>query len=145
MHGRGDRIKPPHLVRQQSPGGGEVQLNSNETNVGADPRCEIVLTVEGAAALHAKIIRRGIDRYYVRDMGSASGTLVNGRRIDRKARLRSGDKIAFGREEFFFVDTAGRFRRRDSSSVVIYVAGIFGLILCGVLAYLILRGTPPFN
>jgi hypothetical protein len=43
------------------------------------------------------------ERWWVRDLGSTNGTLVNGERIDGPTPLRSGDVVQFGR-------VSGRFR-----------------------------------
>jgi pSer/pThr/pTyr-binding forkhead associated (FHA) protein len=43
------------------------------------------------------------DRWWVRDLGSTNGTLVNEERIDGPTPLRSGDVVQFGR-------VSGRFR-----------------------------------
>jgi hypothetical protein len=43
------------------------------------------------------------ERWWIRDLGSTNGTLVNGERIDGPTALRSGDVVQFGR-------VSGRFR-----------------------------------
>lgn len=43
------------------------------------------------------------DRWWVRDLGSTNGTMVNEERIDGPTPLRSGDTVQFGR-------VSGRFR-----------------------------------
>ena len=53
--------------------------------------------------LHAEITKTG-DIYYISDMNSRNGTMINGVRIDpiKEKRIRNGDRIALGNEEFIF-------------------------------------------
>ena len=46
--------------------------------------------------MHARVFRRG-DDYWVQDLGSTNGTLVNGRKIDGTVPLRRGDRVQVGR------------------------------------------------
>lgn len=47
--------------------------------------------------------------YWVRDLGSTNGTLVNGRRARGPVRLRSGDALQLGETMFSFRDGGGAF------------------------------------
>ncbi|HEU0246554.1 MAG TPA: DUF3662 and FHA domain-containing protein [Gaiellaceae bacterium] len=49
---------------------------------------------------HAEV-RREEDAYWIVDLGSLNGTIVNGKRVDRK-RLRDGDRITLGSTEIVF-------------------------------------------
>lgn len=140
-----ERIKPPYLVKRSGLDPEEFQLNSDATNIGSDPNCEIKLGNQGAAKRHSKIIVRGFDHYIVQNLNSTTGTFVNGRRVRRRARLRNGDTVAFGQEEFVFHDTTARFRSPTFPFIVFYIAGLIGLILAGALIYLIFRGIPRFR
>lgn len=40
--------------------------------------------------------------YYIQDLGSTNGTYVNGRRINRKERIFSGDVITMGGVDIVF-------------------------------------------
>jgi pSer/pThr/pTyr-binding forkhead associated (FHA) protein len=46
--------------------------------------------------VHARVFRRG-DDYWVEDLGSTNGTLVNGRRINGAVPVRRGDRVQVGR------------------------------------------------
>lgn len=140
-----ERLKPPHLAKRSGLGPVEVQLNSVVTNIGSDSDCDIRLENQGASKHHATIALRGFDRYTVQDLDSTTGTFVNGHRVDRRVQLRNGDTIAFGRAEFVFHDTTARFRRPTFPFITFYVAGLVGLILAGVLVYVIFRGIPRFR
>jgi hypothetical protein len=49
---------------------------------------------------HAEVLREG-ETFWVVDLGSTNGTLVNGKRVDRQ-RLRDGDRITMGSTEIVF-------------------------------------------
>lgn len=49
--------------------------------------------------IHAEIIRNGAD-IYIRDMGSANHTWVNGRRVTEPVLLHTGDMVKMGNTEF---------------------------------------------
>ena len=57
---------------------------------------DIVLKDEKISRRHAEIGLYGPDAYVVRDLASTNGTLLNGRRVSEKAKLRSGDLIRVG-------------------------------------------------
>jgi len=63
----------------------------------------VVLHDHGVSRLHARIFARG-GRHYVVDLGSARGTLVNGKPVgrDKEQELRGGDRLALGPLEFLF-------------------------------------------
>jgi pSer/pThr/pTyr-binding forkhead associated (FHA) protein len=46
--------------------------------------------------VHARVFRRG-DEYWVEDLGSTNGTLVNGRKINGPVPVRRGDRVQIGR------------------------------------------------
>jgi len=62
--------------------------------IGRDAGCSLRLSASGVDVRHASIERRA-DGYYVNDIGSANGVLVNGQRITSQ-RLRSGDELELG-------------------------------------------------
>lgn len=62
------------------------------------------LTVDDPSVsdLHAKILQRG-DSFSIKDMGSAQGTMVNGKRITQK-NIGCGDRITIGQVELEIID-----------------------------------------
>jgi pSer/pThr/pTyr-binding forkhead associated (FHA) protein len=46
--------------------------------------------------VHARVFRQG-DGYWVEDLGSTNGTLVNGRRVVGAVPVRRGDRVQVGR------------------------------------------------
>ncbi len=84
----------------------EYQLNKDRTSVGRKPHNDIHLedpTVSGEHAIFLKL-----QHYYVEDMGSTNGVVLNGKRV-AKRQLTTGDIIRIGRHEFKFVDAANEF------------------------------------
>ena len=66
---------------------------------------EVRLTSAGASRRHAHIHAQEMDghlEYWLADLGSTNGTLLNGKRITIPTRLKSGDGIRIGDEEFTF-------------------------------------------
>ena len=53
-----------------------------------------------ASRRHAELRQEGAT-YWIVDLGSMNGTLVNGRRVERE-RLRDGDRITLGESEIVF-------------------------------------------
>ena len=66
------------------------------TSIGRDAGNDIPLSDEAASARHAVLELRE-DEWWVVDLGSTNGTLVNGTRIERAERVRFGDELAIGR------------------------------------------------
>jgi len=91
---------PGTLVVERSPGRtprvGERFLLRASTSIGRDVGNDIPLPDEAASARHAVLeLRDG--EWWLEDLGSTNGTLVNGMRIERAERLRFGDELGIGR------------------------------------------------
>jgi pSer/pThr/pTyr-binding forkhead associated (FHA) protein len=71
--------------------------------LGSHPENEVVLRVEGVSRLHARVERLD-DAYFIEDLGSRNGTLINGERVAR-AELRHLDVIRLGSAELLFLNT----------------------------------------
>ncbi len=75
--------------------------------IGRDAKCDLQLVSGLVAAKHARIRIDGA-RATVTDLGSKTGTYVNGEHFLNTARpLRGGDSIAIGDEVLYFVTTQG--------------------------------------
>jgi hypothetical protein len=69
-------------------------LTSDQTNLGRGEECELRLPDENVSRLHAVISLRS-DGYWVSDLGSLNGVLVNGKKVE-SAHLIDGDRIKLG-------------------------------------------------
>ena len=88
------------LVVERSPArtprvGERLTLRASNT-MGRDAGNDIALPDEAASARHATLEARD-GEWFIEDLGSTNGTLVNGVRIERRERVRPGDEIAIGR------------------------------------------------
>jgi hypothetical protein len=70
------------------------RLTQRTTSVGRSRECDIVVHDANASRKHAEIRHIGLD-YFIVDLGSTNGTVVNGQRIRRHA-LTNGDRITIG-------------------------------------------------
>jgi pSer/pThr/pTyr-binding forkhead associated (FHA) protein len=70
---------------------------AEEISIGRAPGCAVALPTDTfVSQVHARVFRRG-DEYWVEDLGSTNGTLVNGRKLTGPAPLRKGDRLQVGR------------------------------------------------
>ncbi|MCX7943004.1 MAG: FHA domain-containing protein [Deltaproteobacteria bacterium] len=82
--------------------GEDFKIFSTENIIGASPTCNIVIDQETVSSRHAVISYRD-GHFYIRDLGSTNGTLLNGIRLDREMMLHDGDNITFGAFNTIFV------------------------------------------
>ena len=76
--------------------GRELILTKPVITLGHSQGCDIGLTSEnGVERVHARLTRQG-NAYVLTDVGSVSGTYVNGERLDGPRALRGGDAIRVG-------------------------------------------------
>ena len=86
---------PRHLVVTAGPlSGTRITLGDQAILVGRADDSTLVLTDDFASSRHARLTNRG-GQWYVEDLGSTNGTLVNGRRVGRQE-LADGDVIRIG-------------------------------------------------
>jgi pSer/pThr/pTyr-binding forkhead associated (FHA) protein len=111
-----------------SPAGEALPLTERMVTVGRDPSLWLVLVDDTVSRLHARLDRED-DGLWVTDLKSRNGTRVNGSPALR-ARVRSGDIIAFGDLEFAVVERTGWAVRRLALAAValgVLVAVAFGI------------------
>jgi pSer/pThr/pTyr-binding forkhead associated (FHA) protein len=93
--GKGRRAAPSKLV-VIGPGGASYGL-ADELTIGRAAGCAVPLPDDNfVSTMHARVFRRDGD-YWVEDLGSTNGSLVNGRRISAATPLRRGDRLQIGR------------------------------------------------
>ena len=68
---------------------------------GRSEDCDFVYSAPKASRRHFQI-ELCDSHYYIQDLGSTNGTYVNGRRIERKERIFSGDVITMGGVDIVF-------------------------------------------
>ncbi len=81
--------------------GERYSLNMWETSIGRSNSCDIVIGYDTVSRFQAVISRR-IDGWYIYDLLSKSGILVNGKKIEKKAMISGGDRLTFGGAVFGF-------------------------------------------
>jgi hypothetical protein len=94
--GADERRNTPSLPYLKSVGEAsprEFVLSWYTTSIGAEPHNHLQIMHPSISPRHAQIIRHHFDRYFISDLGSATGTFVNGRRIGGSKRIRSADAI----------------------------------------------------
>ena len=84
--------------------GGEYKIDKS-LSVGRNPENNLQLLCMRASRFHAMVETRGEGDYWLRDLGSTSGTLVNGEMVSER-KLKQGDEITIG-------DTTLQFRVDD--------------------------------
>lgn len=88
-----------------SPAGQEIRLLDSVTTLGRAPGCQVVIDNNFASRRHAQIVRRD-NLYWLRDLGSKNGTLLDNEPVTGEAPLADGAEIRIGETVFRFVDPA---------------------------------------
>lgn len=68
------------------------ELTADETLVGRDQFCDIVLRNHTVSRQHARIVRSA-DGFFIEDLSSLNGTYLNGRRIEGRTPIKDQDRI----------------------------------------------------
>ena len=68
------------------------------SSLGRDPGCDVVLRDDAASSRHA-LLTFDAGEWWVEDLESRNGTLVNGAAVRGRARLGYGDVLTIGRTE----------------------------------------------
>jgi HD-GYP domain-containing protein (c-di-GMP phosphodiesterase class II) len=86
---------------KKGPGVGKVYPTKDKSTIlGRDPKCDIQLGDKSASREHAEVFKLG-EMYFIRDLQSRNGTMVNGELIDEEL-LREGDIIQIGETEIAY-------------------------------------------
>ncbi len=95
------------LIRPGRPGqiGAEILLAEDVTTLGRAASCQVVIESDFASRRHAQIIRRD-EVYWLRDLGSKNGILLDGEVVTSEIILADGAEIRIGDSVFCFVDPA---------------------------------------
>src|SRR5690606_32760376 len=84
--------KPILIVRDGEAAGQRWVLHGDDIVIGRGPECDIVLPERQVSRQHARVRSEG-DHYYIEDLESKNGTLINGRPLKGEIELRDGDEI----------------------------------------------------
>lgn len=76
-------------------------LTRRETSLGRNKNCDIVLDESTVSRLHAVVVCAK-DGWYVADTKSQAGVRINGKKIEKKAYIKTGDAITLGGVTLFF-------------------------------------------
>ncbi len=99
------RRRPPSLgsakLIHNTPQREVYQLVTRETSIGRNKKCDIVLTDPTVSRLHAVVVCAK-DGWYVADVKSQAGVLLNGKQIEKKAFIKTGDRITLGADTLTF-------------------------------------------
>ena len=80
-----------------------IPINSRWVRIGRDEANQIVLRDDLYASRYHAWVTYEQECFWVEDLGSTNGTLLNGEPLDRREILASGDKIRIGESELTFV------------------------------------------
>ncbi len=109
-------VYPSLLVLNGEAPGRMFELKRDVTVIGRSPKCEVVLSRISVSRRHAQILRVDPD-YYFEDLGSDSGSRVDGKPAIGRVLLRDGSLIEVSKYFLSFTDPS--FRINDSSQSVI--------------------------
>ena len=83
--------------------GQQYELSGGKYVLGRHPDCEIVVDVGSVSRQHCQVLAEG-DRFFIEDLHSRNGTLVNGNAIQQRVALAVGDMIQICDVSFRFLD-----------------------------------------
>lgn len=80
--------------------GQRIKLNAMPVRLGRHPDCELFIDYGAVSREHARIVSGEHDDFFVEDLNSRNGTLLNGVAITQRTLLRNGDTISICGIEF---------------------------------------------
>lgn len=80
-----------------------IMHEDSVTTIGRDPSNNIHLVNPAVSRFHAKICSQGSD-FYIEDLGSSNGTLLNDKMVPLTSELGNNDKITIGKYTLTFFD-----------------------------------------
>ncbi|HMY73344.1 MAG TPA: SpoIIE family protein phosphatase, partial [Blastocatellia bacterium] len=109
----------PRLIVRSTPSHGDsvVELSRLRTTIGRSARNDLCVEDPFASRLHAEIRRRG-DAFWISDLGSANGTLINGQRLMAPVQLNDRDTVRIGETEIEYSERADTAPARGRTSIL---------------------------
>src|SRR5581483_11027440 len=95
-----------------------VEITRQRITIGRSARNDLCLEDPFASRLHAEVRKKG-DSFWLSDLGSANGTLLNDARMTAPALLRDGDVIRIGETEIEFNDRADTSRAKGRTQILL--------------------------
>jgi phosphoserine phosphatase RsbU/P len=110
----------PRLIVRATPSHGDsvVELSRLRTTIGRSARNDLCVEDPFASRLHAEVRRKG-DSYWISDLGSANGTMVNGARLRTPALLHDRDQVRIGETEIEYSERADTAPARNRTSILL--------------------------
>lgn len=97
---------PALLVIARKDGFGSLTpLSKERITIGRDMTNEVVIIDPAASRIHAAINLRKKD-YFLEDLNSTNGTVINGRKLNGRHKLQEGDKIQIGEIQLRYVQAS---------------------------------------
>lgn len=109
----------PRLIVRATPSHGDsvVELSRLRTTIGRSARNDLCVEDPFASRLHAEVRRRG-DGFWISDLGSANGTLLNSARLAAPVQLNDRDLIRIGETEIEYSERADTAPARGRTSIL---------------------------
>lgn len=109
----------PRLIVRSTPSHGDsvVELTRLRTTIGRSARNDLCVEDPFASRLHAEIRRRG-DAFWISDLGSANGTLINGAKLTSQVQLNDRDIIRIGETEIEYTERADTAPAKGRTSIL---------------------------
>lgn len=109
----------PRLIVRATPRHGDsvVELSRLRTTIGRSARNDLCVEDPFASRLHAELRRRG-DSFWISDLGSANGTIVNGTRLAAPVLLHDRDLIRIGETEIEYSERADTAPARRKTNIL---------------------------
>jgi len=94
-------MKPAFLFNKLS--NERFALNQSVSKIGRDQTNNISVTSDHYVSRHHAWVLQMQGAYWVEDLGSTNGTLLNGEILSERRQIAPGDRLTFGKTEFVFV------------------------------------------
>ena len=109
----------PRLIVRATPARGDsvVDLNRPRITIGRSARNDLCVEDPFASRLHAEVRKRG-DVFWIADLGSANGTVVNTARLTAPVQLRDRDLIRIGETEIEYSERSDTAPARSRTSIL---------------------------
>jgi hypothetical protein len=91
----GETVPDAHLLVQKGPEPGKVFPMTSHNVLGRSAENDVSLPHDTVSTQHASITFRN-GHWWLEDLGSRNGTLLNDARVDQSLVISSGDKISLG-------------------------------------------------